>query len=204
MDFDIPEIGHLYKVDVVNEQRASDVMNRAYAEYPLIYPLFRKKENWSAVCDLFLLECRCSDDILSLSTSEDIRSLAMFVPPGHKSPSFAGYLKGGVLGISKNFKLGRLLKYESFCEEVRKRHASPDSWYLFNLVVDPVHQGKGESSALLKPMLSYLDRIGKECYLETHDEKNIPLYEHFGFELVETPEVFPGLTHYAMLRKPIF
>lgn len=204
MEFDIPEIAHLHRIDVLDEPRASEVMNRAFQDYLLIYPLFKKRgelvhgkravpPGMQMLFGHSFLIC-----LRGCEVPGDVRS------PGAQGPVGHTIHEGRIPGSSKDFRLSRLLKYESFCDKVRKKHASPDSWYLFNEVVDPEHQGKGESSAILKPMMSYFDRIGKECYLETHDESNVPLYEHFGFELVDTPEVFPGLTHYAMLRRPRF
>jgi hypothetical protein len=34
-------------------------------------------------------------------------------------------------------------------------------------------------------MLNRLDETGLPCYLETLDEKNVGIYERFGFKLVE-------------------
>jgi hypothetical protein len=41
------------------------------------------------------------------------------------------------------------------------------------------------------------------CYLDTLDEKNVSLYEHLGFKLIEESTI-PGtpLTCWAMLREP--
>ena len=52
-------------------------------------------------------------------------------------------------------------------------------------------------------MLDRCDREGVPCYLETHNEQNLGLYEHFGFEVKEKG-VLPGSnrSHWAMLRNP--
>lgn len=51
-------------------------------------------------------------------------------------------------------------------------------------------------------MLAYFDRTGQDCYLETLDEKNVSLYEHFGFKLMESVKLPDSqLTLYAMLKK---
>lgn len=77
------------------------------------------------------------------------------------------------------------------------------TWYLYDLAVRPQYQGKGGASRLLRPMLAYFDRIGANCYLETHDAKNVAMYEHFGFAIVEFPTLpHSELRHYAMQRKP--
>jgi hypothetical protein len=41
------------------------------------------------------------------------------------------------------------------------------------------------------------------AYLETNKEANVPLYEHYGFDLMKE-ELIPKspVTHYAMVRHP--
>jgi hypothetical protein len=51
-------------------------------------------------------------------------------------------------------------------------------------------------------MLSKIDKEHLPVYLETADEKNVPVYEHFGFKIVDksiVPE--ENLTNWAMLRE---
>ncbi len=52
-------------------------------------------------------------------------------------------------------------------------------------------------------MLSYIDEEGLHCYVETDGEKNIAMYQHFDFVVVDE-FVVPGTkdTMVAMLRKP--
>ncbi|HEV2363456.1 MAG TPA: N-acetyltransferase [Caulobacteraceae bacterium] len=74
-------------------------------------------------------------------------------------------------------------------------------WYLPLIGVDPAHQGRGLGSALLASGLARVDAEGAIAYLESSNEKNIPLYERFGFEVVGFVQAgdFPGL--WPMLRK---
>ena len=52
-------------------------------------------------------------------------------------------------------------------------------------------------------MLSYIDEENLPCYLETDGEKNVSMYQHFGFAVVDE-FVVPGTKDkvVAMLRKP--
>ena len=55
---------------------------------------------------------------------------------------------------------------------------------------------------MLKPMFEYLDRIDQDCYLETHKEENVKIYEHYGFELLEISKIpETDVVQYSMLRK---
>jgi GNAT superfamily N-acetyltransferase len=92
--------------------------------------------------------------------------------------------------------------YSRYAAGVRARCISGRYWYLQTLAVDPEYQGKGYASRLLKPMLARADREGMPCFLETQEEKNVALYEHFGFKVMEEG-IIPGsdIKFWAMLRK---
>jgi len=60
----------------------------------------------------------------------------------------------------------------------------------------------GFASRLVKPVLAHADQSRRDCYLETHSEKNVALYQHYGFEVADTIKPgFSGDAYYLMLRK---
>jgi ribosomal protein S18 acetylase RimI-like enzyme len=71
--------------------------------------------------------------------------------------------------------------------------------FLWIIGVRPEFQESGFSSRLIKPMLSRLSDEKVPCFLETHDEKNVSLYQHLGFDIVDE-SMIPGtsLKHWAM------
>jgi ribosomal protein S18 acetylase RimI-like enzyme len=85
-------------------------------------------------------------------------------------------------------------------EQMAEFHIHEPHWYLAMIGVDPVHQGRGLGSALLKHGLAACDAEGLPAYLESSNPKNVPLYERHGFEVmgVIQPADFPPL--YPMLR----
>ncbi|MFG2907968.1 GNAT family N-acetyltransferase [Kitasatospora sp. NPDC048286] len=58
-------------------------------------------------------------------------------------------------------------------------------WYLAVIGADPVAQGRGQGSALLRSGLAKADAQGLPVYLESSKEENLALYGHFGFEVLE-------------------
>ena len=87
-------------------------------------------------------------------------------------------------------------------DAVHNRLVPSRHWFLQAIGVDPQFQGRGYASKLLRPMLSRIDEEGLPCYLETLDETNVPLYEHFGFKVIEKSTIpQTSLTNWAMLRE---
>ncbi len=60
-----------------------------------------------------------------------------------------------------------------------------DCWYLPLIGVDPAHQGKGIGAALMKHKTALLDELGALAYLESSTPRNVPLYQRFGFEIMD-------------------
>jgi ribosomal protein S18 acetylase RimI-like enzyme len=75
-------------------------------------------------------------------------------------------------------------------------------WYLALLAIDPEFQGRGYASQLIREMLPRIDEEGLPCYLETENERNVPIYQHFGFKVIDEFTI-PGTTIrvWAMLRE---
>ena len=73
-------------------------------------------------------------------------------------------------------------------------------WYLPLIGVDPIHQGNGHGSRLLRNTLDECDRSGIPAYLESSSPENIPLYERHGFRLLSEIQAGNSPTVYPMLR----
>jgi ribosomal protein S18 acetylase RimI-like enzyme len=97
-----------------------------------------------------------------------------------------------------------LLPFYVKIEQAHERIIRQPHYYLEILGVDPQYQGQGFSSKLLRPVLSHADQHRKTCYLETQSPNNVSLYQHFGFEVMDTiPVDFDPVPYTLMLRKPV-
>jgi ribosomal protein S18 acetylase RimI-like enzyme len=81
-------------------------------------------------------------------------------------------------------------------------HPEEPHWYLPLIGVDPLHQGRGCGSALMRHALLVCDRDKTLAYLESSNSRNIPLYERHGFESLGTIQVGTSPQVFPMLRKP--
>jgi GNAT superfamily N-acetyltransferase len=88
-------------------------------------------------------------------------------------------------------------------EANRKKHANEPHFYLDNLGALASARGKGLSSKLIRPFLQMADEQKIIAYTDTVTAANVPLYQHFGFELVEENLIEDtGITTYALKRPP--
>jgi predicted N-acetyltransferase YhbS len=84
---------------------------------------------------------------------------------------------------------------------MHKKYAPVPHYYLDNLGVLPSEQGKGISSHLMRPILEKADVESVDVYTDTATAKNVPYYEHFGFQVMQEVSVLKtGVTIWALLR----
>ena len=96
----------------------------------------------------------------------------------------------------------KLKLFNEYIDAVHQQQTPFKHWFLQAMGIAPRFQGKGYASELIRPMLNKIDKEHLPCYLETISEKNVPIYEHFGFRTVDkstVPET--QLINWAMLRK---
>ena len=142
---------------------------------------------------------------LIYSDGPECNAWMLWIPPGCKGVSVMGFLRHGGLRMAR--KLGpasmkRIMHYEDYSAKVRMNTTGGREWYLYNLVVHPEAQGKHLAGKLISPMLEFCAQNQKQVYLETHAEKNVEIYRHFGFEVVSDAPI-PGteVTHWGMAKQ---
>ncbi|MDO9546296.1 MAG: GNAT family N-acetyltransferase [Pelolinea sp.] len=105
------------------------------------------------------------------------------------------------------FRVRDIRKLVPFFFEIDKAHThfvKRPHYYLSLFGVHPKHHGKGWGSKLIRPVLDHADKNKKICYLETETEKNVAMYQHYGFEMVKTLQPdFCEDNFYLMLRRPL-
>jgi ribosomal protein S18 acetylase RimI-like enzyme len=136
---------------------------------------------------------------------ERMEGVAVWIPSDNYPVTFWRLMRSVPLSVI--FGFGRVggggMKYPGeYMDTVHKRLAPLRHWFLQTIGVARRFQGNGYADKLLRPMFSRIDAEGLPCYLETLDETNVPLYERFGFRVVEKstiPETI--LTNWAMLKE---
>ncbi len=142
----------------------------------------------------------------SFITSPQLEGAAVWLHSDNLGTSFWKMLISGAIWPAMKLGIEAGRKMRVFDQHMERKHnelVPIKHWYLFLLGVDPQHQGKGYASTLLREVLSRIDEEGLPCYLETEVEKNVPMYEHFGFDVIDefiVPDTMVKI--WAMLRKP--
>ena len=195
---------------IVPEERFDELSESAADAY-LNYPLHNWFSNGSY--DSFVSKtlmkttlAAMKDDAVIYADSEELNGFAVWLPLGFSGSKTIPFMKNGGIRLILHGGLGmirKLLIYENFAMKLKKDHTGHIDWYLFNLSVRKSAQGKGIAKKLMQPMLEFCDDEKMVAYLETNKDSNVPLYEHFGFDLAETNQIpKSNVWHYSMVRKP--
>ncbi len=131
---------------------------------------------------------------------------AVWLAPGEHRITWGRLAEAGMPQALPHFGfrgMMRLEKLMSHFGEIHDLDAPEPHWYLLILGVIPARQRTGLGSALLQPMLERADREGRDCFLNTMKESNLPFYRRHGFEVVRDA-VAPGtsLRFWNMRRAP--
>ncbi|SDB83405.1 Acetyltransferase (GNAT) domain-containing protein [Pelagirhabdus alkalitolerans] len=141
------------------------------------------------------------------SPSDDLEGVIVYTRGRYASMTpwrmlMSGAMKYG-LQVGRE-PLKRLDPFMKLSKKDRKSFTSSykDYFYVMLFGIHSDHQGKGHGKALLQHIIKQADQELLPIYLETETEKNVSIYEHFGFKVVNQHNI-PSLnmTFYAMLRE---
>jgi ribosomal protein S18 acetylase RimI-like enzyme len=186
---------------------AADTLQRAFANNAIIRFMASaaRDPNAAAHENFTQILARARVNGVVMRTSANYEGVAVWFLTGFARSSLAHDM--GIAWYKlRSFRLQQIAGLVPFYLQVEKAHIRiirQPHYYLEILGVDPRFQGQGFSSRLLRPVLEHADAQRKMCYLETQGSKNVALYEHFGFQVVETLSVYFDQEPYSlMLRKP--
>ncbi len=134
----------------------------------------------------FALAEQCAPSDLMFVSGDDMRAAAIWLPPSDLGvlatppremlrliPKFLP-----ILGIS------RLHRAMSLAMAMDAHHPHEPHWYLYFLGVPPSSQGQGLGSAMMDATMPMVDAQRLPAYLDNSNERNIKLYERYGFRVI--------------------
>lgn len=123
-------------------------------------------------------------------TTADKAGVSLWAPPGHwRTPEEV--VAEMAPAFAEAFGEETLMRLITFFGCTEEKHPDVDHYYLAVLGSDQGRQGQGLGSANMRPVLERADAEGLPCYLESSNERNVPLYERHGFETTEVVHI-PG------------
>lgn len=141
------------------------------------------------------------------ATSPNLEGIAVWLPSETVDMSFWETMPSDESALMAKIGgeiIGKLQVFTDYCTPLHKRHAPFRHWFLEELAVDPMFQGKSYAATLLKPMLAKIDQEHLPCYLRTQNGRNVPFYQRYGFKLIEEGEIpGTGVGNWCMLREKV-
>ncbi len=122
-----------------------------------------------------------------------------------------------LLSILCQFKLSNSIKgsdlklYVQNCREALKcvdlkwhrKFVKGNYYYIKIIAIAKSSRGKGSFRALLMPVINHCKEKTIPIVLDTNTAENVPIYQHFGFELIKTiPEKETGFCQYCFIKQP--
>jgi GNAT superfamily N-acetyltransferase len=134
----------------------------------------------------------------------DASAAALWAAPGAWAmPLSQILLEAAPNALAFRDSLLRALRTQLQIERLHARQTSPH-WYLGYLGTRRDRQGEGLGTQMLREVLAGADTDGVPAYLESSNERNLPLYERNGFRVVgELQALGHGPTIWRMWREPI-
>lgn len=187
---------------------AGEMLAKAFHDYPLMVwchpdPEKRKKDLTQGFTRMVRYAIRYGG---VLATSPELEGVLVWVRSEKADGTWLRNMLSGNYGLP--FGLGgksnsRQEAYHEYAAGVHRRAISVPHLYLRLLGVAPTFRGRGYAARLLRCVFDLADRESRPCWLETQAEKNVAMYRHLGFEVVEEGTIPGGdVKTWGMLRMP--
>jgi len=176
----------LQKKDI---DKMSELLARAFEKDDFVLYLLEGKENkFEKSCRIFKIALKFGLLYGKVYTTKGFEGVSIWFPPNKFKRPVWRWIRSGALGliikVGLNF-LSRENPVTDLRDEIKYKHIKSPHWYLYAIAVDPVHQGKGYASVILKSMIKRIEQEELPIYLDTNTEENVPIYEYFGFKVLE-------------------
>ena len=182
-------------------QAISETLGRAFVDDPLTcFFLPDETQRPAKMPRLFKLLFKLGLPHGACDVTSGYEAAALWRPPDQWHIPFYQYITNGpdFVGL---FGVANGLRVMSAMDVIEKRHPKEPHYYLQAIGTDPAKQGKGFGGIVMRRQLAVADAKGLPAYLESSKEKNIPIYQSFGFEVTGEIRLPNGPMIYPMWRK---
>jgi len=197
---------HIEPTTHLTYRQAASVLGEAFADEPVsmaVYRGFSHERRARALAVDFSAELvvalRKGYPIQISKNNEVVAAALIYQPGAYPLPVLDQwmFLLKSVLGNGW-YDVRSWVKWQNAAE---KFHPVDAHYYLEYIGVNPAYQGQGLGSCLLNHMVAKADAEGVGCYLENASPRNLPLYQRFGFKIINEKQII-GFTTWFMWREP--
>lgn len=189
-------------------EKASQILARAFQHDPVTNYMFPDDNRRPDILQwAYFRWTRLLASLGGAFTIGDVDGVALWIPPEHGPEiSILKQIRSGLLWAPFKIGIAGIWGPMKAYADVGRRHREEikePHWILDVLGVSPNCQGKGLGGALLHHQFAIADRDRIACYVITHNLKNIPFYEHHGFQLIKTEYALADGPPTCSLRRPV-
>lgn len=204
----------LYKITKKDFPRLEQILTKCFEEDPLYCtlipdPKVRQKlmpqlfkcdvEEMFSTCDIF-------------SDSPEVNSVLVVSDESHPYNRIKYYMTEFLASLKTDEQLVKLdPSLRTLIKFMAGREYLNSSWtdmieqhdriHIVYLAVDPSMQHHEIAAKLVDEVINYANENKLMISLETHNEKNVNFYRHFGFDMYDVVEKCYGLKQYCMIKK---
>jgi ribosomal protein S18 acetylase RimI-like enzyme len=178
----------------------AQMMARAFHDDPVMtHFLPHQDERAKRVPHIFRTFFRLAQPFGACFVTDGIEAASIWRPPGKWQFALVDYVTS-MPALLAAFG-ANVFRVMAAIEHVEKHHPKEPHWYLQAIGTEPDRQGKGFGSLVMREQLQKIDAERLPAYLESSKEKNIPIYQSFGFELTGEVRIPSGPPVWSMWRK---
>jgi ribosomal protein S18 acetylase RimI-like enzyme len=198
----------IYRLRNSDVKTASVVLGRAFDKDPDVVTIipperYNRQEKIFSIFRCFVRFGLLSGEVYA--PSSQIEGVSIWFLSSKMSINFFKALRAGFLSLFKTLDGNEIQQFRTCGQEIENYHRdliSEEHWYLNIIGVDPTFQRQGYAKKIFGAMLSRIDEERLPCFLDTNSEKNVSIYEKFGFKVAQHYTVLQHNTHWGMLRQP--
>ena len=196
------------EISSANIRRAAQALTRAFRQEPIYQYVFQDAARYQRAAPLmFAILVRWAMLYSTAWATAEFDGVILCRPPGTYHPSPWTALRTGLVRFPFIFGTPAFKRLSAVLKILERKHqeimGNRPHWYGQNIGVIPSRQRTGLARQLIEYALGQMEKADPSCYLETGSEKNVRIYQGYGFErCAEAVVPGGGLTLYFMTRLP--
>lgn len=192
----------------LNTDASAKLLASAFATDPLFDHFFPDESNRQPMLFYtfrFIVAHAARNGVVN-NAGQPVNGVSVWLPSDKIYRSLADQIRFGALRMAikqGRAAISRQVAASDYMKSVHRQLLDEPHWYLSTIGVEVSVRGSGVASELIKPMLARADEVQQPCYLDTHNEENLPKYRRYGFEVAHQSQVpDSSVEHWAMIRMP--